>query len=77
MKVILTGATGYVGEGTLLELLKANQGYSQRTFPKAMMQRSCPKADSGLLPFRQALPVENRIAISMPSLKFFSYRFCY
>lgn len=24
MKVILTGATGYVGEGTLLELLKVN-----------------------------------------------------
>ena len=24
MKIILTGATGYVGEGTLLELLKCN-----------------------------------------------------
>ena len=24
MKVILTGATGYVGEGTLLELLKVD-----------------------------------------------------
>ena len=25
MKIILTGATGYVGEGTLLELLKVDE----------------------------------------------------